>query len=202
MEKGHAERLVPMIREVLADAAAGVDEIDCILVTRGPGTFTGVRIGIGVARALALVTGARVFTAGTLRLLAHQARAELGLTPEDLAQKDLAVAVEARRDELYVQLFGEAPFLSLTEPLLVSPERALALLRDRDALVAGSGACRLRNLALKAGRSLAARLTELEPDARYLLDLDDTQENRSPQPLYIRAPDAKPQEGNSLACGS
>src|SRR5262245_19737721 len=73
MEKGHAERLIPMIGEVMAAVPFGLDCVKRILVTEGPGTFTGVRIGIAAARALSLANGARIGTLTSLELMARTA---------------------------------------------------------------------------------------------------------------------------------
>lgn len=215
MEKGHAERLVPMIGEVLAEASIGFDKVDRIVVTIGPGTFTGVRIGVAAARALALATGAKVVGESSLSLLGRQVRERLlrercvevlgssaGAPPpwiyEEVARKDVAIAVDARRDEIYFQLFGGDHNSALTEPLLVSPERAVAYLRDRETLAAGSGASRLSSAAQAAGRSVVARFHDLEPDARFLTSFTEAPGLGPMRPLYLRAPDAKPQDGKSL----
>ncbi len=102
-ETGHAERLVPMIDEVMARAGVAFADIDRLAVTVGPGTFTGTRIGIAAARGLALATGIPVVGASSLAVMAEVAARELG--PRK-AGEDLLVAVDARRGEVYVQLFG------------------------------------------------------------------------------------------------
>jgi tRNA threonylcarbamoyladenosine biosynthesis protein TsaB len=215
MEKGQAERLVPMIGEVLAEASIGIEMVDRIIVTTGPGTFTGIRIGVGAARALSLATGAKVAGVGSLTLLAGQVRERLlrercvevfgpdaGAPPkwilEEFARRDIAIAIDARRDELYFQLFGGDHYSALTEPLLVKCERAVAYLSNRETLVAGSGAARLAAAAQAAGRELTARFHDLEPDARYLTSYTQEPGLNSVRPLYLRAPDAKPQDGKSL----
>src|SRR5262245_25509962 len=69
---GHAERLVPMIAEVMAGTGADFASLDRIAVTQGPGGFTSVRVGIAAARALALATGKPVVTATSLAVMAHR----------------------------------------------------------------------------------------------------------------------------------
>jgi tRNA threonylcarbamoyladenosine biosynthesis protein TsaB len=215
MEKGHAERLMPMIGEVFGEASIGIERVGRIIVTTGPGTFTGVRIGVAAARALSLATGAKVAGASSLALLARQARERLfrercvevfgenagaptAWMFEELAHKDLAIAIDARRNELYFQLFGGDHHRALTEPALVSPERAITYLCERETLVAGSGAGRLCSAAQAAGRDLVARFQDLEPDARYLTSFAEAPGLDPLRPLYLRAPDAKPQDGKSL----
>ena len=83
MTTGHAERLVGMIADVLRDAALGFDELNAIAVTVGPGTFTGTRVGVAAARALALAGDLPIYTATSLAVMAGVAQrtrptAELG----------------------------------------------------------------------------------------------------------------------------
>lgn len=202
MEKGHAERLIPMIGEVMEAAPFGLDRIERIAVTQGPGTFTGVRIGIAAARALSLAAGAEVRTLSSLELMARTAKGRKYLP--DAAGRDIAIAVDARRDELYFQLF-DAGLASLTEPLLVSPANAVALLKGQGTLALGSGAELLLAAARDAGRELATGLPDLQPDARYFVEgaVTDASESAAqrvpPRPLYLRPPDAKPQDGKQLA---
>jgi tRNA threonylcarbamoyl adenosine modification protein YeaZ len=202
MEKGHAERLIPMIGEVMAAAPFALDRIERIAVTQGPGTFTGVRIGIAAARALSLAAGADVRTMSSLELMARTAvgRREAQAAPG----QDIAIAIDARRDEIYFQLF-DAGLTSLTEPLVVPPANAAALLKREGTLVFGSGAELLLAAARDAGRALAIELLDLQPDARYLVEgpvadiWESAVERVPPRPLYLRPPDAKPQDGKQLA---
>ena len=122
----------------------------------------------------------------------------------DAPGQDIAIAIDARRDEIYFQLF-DAELTSLTEPLVVSPANAAALLKREGTLVLGSGAELLLAAARDAGRALAIGLPDLQPDARYLVEGPVTDvwervvERAPPRPLYLRPPDAKPQDGKQLA---
>jgi tRNA threonylcarbamoyladenosine biosynthesis protein TsaB len=202
MEKGHAERLIPMIGEVMAGAPFGLDRVRRIVVTHGPGTFTGVRIGIAAARALALATGARIETLSSLELMARTAVGRGDVTARG---QDVAVAVDARRDEVYFQLFDGAGLAALTEPLLVTPENAVALTKSGGTIVLGSGAEVLVAAALRARHELRTALPDLQPDAQYAANGSAEEADRdaprqaSPRPLYLRPPDAKPQDGKQLA---
>jgi tRNA threonylcarbamoyladenosine biosynthesis protein TsaB len=202
MEKGHAERLIPMIGEVMAAAPFELDQIERIAVTQGPGTFTGVRIGIAAARALSLAAGAEVRTMSSLELMARTAKGRREVA--DARGQDIAIAIDARRDEIYFQLF-DAELISLTEPLIVSPANAARLLKREGTLVLGSGAELLLAAARDVGREPAIGLPDLQPDARYLLEgavadiRESAVERVPPRPLYLRPPDAKPQDGKQLA---
>ena len=70
MQKGHAERLLPMVEAVMAEAGLAFGALDRIAVSRGPGTFTGTRICVSAARALALATKAEIVSLSSLRLMA------------------------------------------------------------------------------------------------------------------------------------
>src|ERR1700680_5163969 len=91
--QGHAERLMPMVAEVMGEAGIAFSAIDCIAVTVGPGSFTGVRVGVAAARGLALASGAALVGATTLAVMAHQASELLG--PARRGERALAVAVDA-----------------------------------------------------------------------------------------------------------
>lgn len=95
IEKGQAERLLPMIEEMMAEAGAGWHDLDLVAVGTGPGNFTGVRIAVAAARGLALSLGIPAIGVTTLEALAH------GLP------RPLTVIEDARRGEVYVQHFAE-----------------------------------------------------------------------------------------------
>jgi tRNA threonylcarbamoyladenosine biosynthesis protein TsaB len=216
MQTGHAEALMPMIGAVAEEAGIGVGQIDRIMVTHGPGTFTGVRVGVAAARALALATGARASGFSSLALIAREVRERLlaercaevfggsGHAPaawmfEELAKMDIAVAIDARRGQIYFQLFGgEQQGGALTTPLLVSPEQAVGYLRQRATTVAGSGAELVAAAGAGSHSQLIRRYEDIEPNARYLLAFATGIAADPLRPLYLRAPDAKPQVGKSL----
>jgi tRNA threonylcarbamoyladenosine biosynthesis protein TsaB len=193
---GHAERLVPMIDEVMGRAGAAFADLDRLAVTVGPGTFTGTRIGIAAARGLALATGAEVAGASSLAVMAEVAASELGARADD---EEMAVAVDARRGEVYVQLFG-AGVGNASAPMLLPVEEA-ARLGDGPLLIVGSGGAAVAAAAERAGRPATARLSGLLPSASALARIAaGLAPAEGPlQPLYLRPPDAKPQDGKSIA---
>lgn len=193
--RGHAERLVPMIGEVMADAPFGFPELQRIVVTTGPGTFTGQRVGIAAARGLSLATGAPVGTLSSLQVMAYMAAAEI---PAEAAGQVLAVAVDARRDEIYFQCFGGADWVPLGDPQIVTPTAAAQTLGGVAAIAVGSGARLLSAAAQDLGLSIPARLGALEGDVRYIPDGAVSAQRTQPRPLYLRPPDAKPQDGAAL----
>jgi tRNA threonylcarbamoyladenosine biosynthesis protein TsaB len=196
LERGHAERLLPMISNVMNEAPFDFADIARIVVTTGPGTFTGQRVGIAAARSLSLATRAQIATLSSLEVMAYTAAADIG---SSLAGKTLAVAVDARRGELYFQAFAGSDLAPLGEPVLITAEAAVNLLGDRDVIAVGSGAEAVANAARGAKRSITARLGALQPNVRYIPDGAVIATTALPRPLYLRPPDAKPQDGASLA---
>ncbi|MEW5963714.1 MAG: tRNA (adenosine(37)-N6)-threonylcarbamoyltransferase complex dimerization subunit type 1 TsaB [Pseudomonadota bacterium] len=189
-ETGHAEALMPMIDTVMRRAGLAFADLDRVAVTHGPGTFTGTRIGIAAARALAFATRADVVTATSLWVMARSAADRLGSGGDASA---IAVAVDARRDSVYFQVFDHGSSAPVGEPRLATIAAAAASRPDAVRLV-GSGA-ELVATALHASRRAATvGLVDLKPEAATLLRMaPDLVPGARPSPLYLRPPDAKPQ---------
>jgi len=169
LNRGHAEQLVPMIA-----ALPGKGRADRIAVALGPGSFTGLRVGLAAARALAFAWQAELVGYPTLDLVGAMAR--------DRHPGPVAVAMTGGHGEWFVQSFDNdgtprAPRASLT------PQAAVAAASEN--LVAGSQA-----EALVTNRGSGEALT-LWPDARALALLPSTAITAEVHPLYGRAPDAK-----------
>jgi tRNA threonylcarbamoyladenosine biosynthesis protein TsaB len=191
MARGQAEQIFPMIEAVLAEAGCGYPALTRIAVTLGPGSFTGVRAGVAAARGLALAAALPVVGAGSLEVMARGCVRRLA---ENERAGGFAVLQDARRNEVYMQLFapdGEA----LSEPHVQSVADALAALPAEMTLIVGSGAPLIAAQAEIQGRHLRARLPDLLPEAGdlALLAVHRAPSARPPAPLYLRAPDAKPQ---------
>jgi tRNA threonylcarbamoyladenosine biosynthesis protein TsaB len=192
---GHAERLMPMVAEVMEEAGLAFADLDRIAVTVGPGTFTGVRGGVAAARGLALASGLPVVTATSLAVMAHGARERLGARRPEV----LAVAVDARRGMVYLEIFDEVQQRAPRGPLLATHEEAAALLGMRRAVIAGSGARALADAISQAGGEAETCLADLEPRAGWLAEIAERLTPVHPvRPLYLRAPDAKPQADQAL----
>lgn len=165
--RGHAERLIQMIAEL-----PGKGKAEQILVSLGPGSFTGVRVGLAAARALALAWGARCKGYPTLSLVAQQAQSDEPLT----------VCMSGGHGEWFVQDF-DATGMPLGPLSSLSPDNAAA--RSGPALVVGSQA---EALTLRRGHGKA--LAHL-PDARHALLVPCDLISLDLSPLYGRAPDAR-----------
>jgi tRNA threonylcarbamoyl adenosine modification protein YeaZ len=166
--RGHAERLVPMIAELLDGRRP-----DSILVDCGPGSFTGVRVGLAAAHGLAI--GWRVPLAGF---------SSLALLAAASGERQVAAALQGGHGELFVQSYGGDPLAPLDDLRSLAPEAAAASI-DAE-LVVGSGAAAL---VAARGTGRAADLLPRAADARLLPpDL----RNLPARPIYGRPPDARP----------
>jgi tRNA threonylcarbamoyl adenosine modification protein YeaZ len=187
--RGHAERLFGMISAAISEAGQELTDLDRIAVTIGPGSFTGLRVGIAAARGLALVIGCPVVGIGTLDAIAEKARILAGNVP-------VLAVLDAKRGEIYAQAF-DGDGRALSEPEVGSVARLGALLGGGMA-IAGSGA----RLVRRGVDSTAAILHEdSAPDIAAIvrLALAATEPTGSPRPLYLRPPDAKPQSAAAIA---
>lgn len=166
--RGHAERLVPMISELLDGRRA-----DQILVGVGPGSFTGIRVAIAAAHGLAIGWEAELDGMSSLALLAAGFDSEV----------DIAVAMAGGHGELFVQQFNSEARLPTTDVANLAPVDAAAIVTAE--LVIGSGA----RLLVEARGSGKAR--EGWPSAADAMKVCEQLRTLAPRPLYGRAPDAR-----------
>ena len=166
--RGHAERLVPMVAELLDGRRPRGVLVDC-----GPGSFTGVRVGLAAAHGLAIGWG--VPLSGYCSLAAIAAVAGTG---------EIAVALQAGHGQLFVQTYGREPLMALDELRSLLPEEAAASIGAHH--VYGSGAD-----ALVAARG-SGEAHDALPRAADALRLPPPLRSLPAAPIYGRAPDAKP----------
>lgn len=176
MARGHQERLAPMAQAVMADAGLAFDRLQRIAVTVGPGSFTGLRVGIAFAKGLALALDLPAVGIGTLEALAAEAEGLVFPT------------IDARRGQLYLQAFEDGRALMAPDALAAetAAARVAELSRGRPFTLVGSGAALLADLAP------GARVIPAEgADARHVARLAAARPPAPLKPLYLRAPDAK-----------
>lgn len=199
-DRGHMERLMPMIEQVMGKAGLEYQELDRIAVTTGPGTFTGVRIGISSARALALAADCPLVSTTSLQVMAWSAQGQLG-DAAGVSQSDhsIAIAVDARRGQIYFQLYA-ADASEMTEPVALTLDAAARLLPGTAIFISGSAASQLANIADQPNRAVRAVAAGLQPEAAVLVrKAKDLPLAKGPvSPLYLRPPDAKPQTDKVL----
>jgi tRNA threonylcarbamoyl adenosine modification protein YeaZ len=190
---GHAEALLPLIARVMDSAGLEFAALDRIAVTTGPGSFTGLRVGIAAARGLALAAGKPAVGLSTLAAYAAPL-----IAADDTAP--VVAVIDARHDHVYLQVFGPGGRTVVT-PRIASLREALR--------AAATGAPRLIGTAaemLAAAWPADQRAPRLV-DARRAPDVDwvarlgaaATDTGVPPKPLYLRAPDAQPQNAAQLA---
>jgi tRNA threonylcarbamoyl adenosine modification protein YeaZ len=186
--RGHAEKLFGMVESAMAEAGLDFPDLDRIAVTVGPGSFTGVRIGVAAARGFALVTGRAAIGLSTLAAHAESARRAGATGP-------VVALLTGRGGEVSGQLFA-GDGTPVGEPAQDQPDRFAALAKREGASLAGSGADAVAALdpSLKVvhGRSAPelASLLAIARDDRYALP---------PKPIYLRPPDAVPVKAPILA---
>ncbi len=181
MERGHAEHLFPMIDKVLARAGIGYESIDRVAVCTGPGSFTGVRIGVAASRGIALGRGISVIGISRFEALAAEAA-------EIAPGGPVAVCLAGRGGTVYLQAFGA------NGTPLAAPE-----MTDDTGLGADipPGCTRFAGDAAHVLAGGAALLPDGLPDPAVIARLSDGREGAAlPAPLYLRGADAEmPREG-------
>jgi tRNA threonylcarbamoyladenosine biosynthesis protein TsaB len=185
---GHSRELLPVVAEQMEKAGIGWGDVDGVAVGVGPGTFTGLRIGVATARALATAARIPVHPVGSLAALAAAATDAPLTVP----------AIDAKRGELFAALFRGAepvrePFAAAPEQL---PERA-----GRDlagAVAVGDGSIRFRDILEAAGMHVPPDSSELHVvRAFHICRLGARVPPERPEavlPTYIRDPDAEPSQ--------
>jgi tRNA threonylcarbamoyladenosine biosynthesis protein TsaB len=190
MERGHAERLAPMVREVMAVSGTGFGTLDGLAVTIGPGTFTGQRVGYAFMRGLRIAIARPLIGVTTLSAMAHAAMAKT-------ETRAAAVLHDAKRNEVYFTLLADDGKIHVPARLN-SFDDAVAAIRDAAdntgvrLAVAGTAA----QAALGALRAQGLDAIDAEivsPDALWVARLARTAwpPEAVPQPLYLRPPDAR-----------
>jgi tRNA threonylcarbamoyladenosine biosynthesis protein TsaB len=188
----HSQGLVEAIEEA-AGALGGWSEVDSIAAGCGPGTFTGIRIGLATAEGLSLSSGKPAFGFSTLEAIAF------GMSDEASASGQLRLAViDARRSEVFAALYG-LDGEERWEAFVSSPEQLAARLVDLDAdvLAGGSGAIRFSDELTRAGATVPAPDAELHRlSPASICDLaggagGPEDKSRPLEPIYLRPPDAQ-----------
>lgn len=183
MERGHAEAVMPLIERVMSKVEGGFSTIDRVAVAVGPGSFTGIRIGLAAGQAIALACKAEVVGVSTLAALA----APLIL---DASDGIVAAAIDARHGKVYVAAFGPDG-RALLSPRRAGAHEALRALGDGPLLLVGSGAELLAKEAHARGLPVQIISEQPSPDIEYIarLGLAARPESAPAKPLYLKEPD-------------
>jgi tRNA threonylcarbamoyladenosine biosynthesis protein TsaB len=190
--KGHAELLMATIEAATRQAGTDLAALGAIAVSVGPGSFTGIRVGVSAARGFALALHVPAIGLTTLEALAAEAREALGALP-------VLVILDGGRDEMHVACFGPVGE-TIVAPGVMTLAEAAELARGLRPVLAGSASARLAaeqgldDLAI-AGSGATA---DIAVYGRLALGRLGTP-GPKPKPLYLRGADAKPQAGFILA---
>lgn len=184
MSRGQSERLVPMVLEVMSEAGLDFSELEAVAVSVGPGAFTGVRIGLSAAKGFSLALDIPIVAVTSFEAVAASVPAEAR------AHRLLAIALESKRSDLYLQLFHD-DLRCLGDPIAIEPSALTSHIPPGPLLVAGDAKQRAA-----AGLSTRDDVRVFEgddgADAARIAALAAEREvvSGAPvRPLYLRAPD-------------
>lgn len=172
MEYGQAERLIPMVCEVLAQAQVGFKDLNAVAVTVGPGSFTGVRVGLAAADGIALAAGLPMTGVSVCEVLAWKTYRKM---PD--ADK-VCIVLETKRDDYYIQFFEAGK--AVTEPAALSARE----LKNTDGYVFAGNA--VDRLAEDIGNISVADVSMPTAADVALFACGKTHEFKYPEPLYLR----------------
>ena len=186
MKRGHAEALMPLIARVMKASGVGFAALDRVAATTGPGSFTGLRVGLSAARGIALAAGKPVVGVTTLTAFAAPIVSESGAHP-------VISAIDARHDHVYFQVLGDDG-RSLIKPKVAPISEALDAARFGTPHLVGNAADILA-ARWPADAPPPFRIDQQgAPDITWVawLGAAVNPESSPARPYYLRAPDAKP----------
>jgi tRNA threonylcarbamoyladenosine biosynthesis protein TsaB len=187
----HVETLVPAIEFMLRQADIELDEISVVAVDVGPGLFTGMRVGLAAAKAIAQALRIPMIGISSLDLLAFPCRH---------TDRVVVPVIDARKSEVFYAMYRQVPggLQQVSEPTVGPVEELVAdlLARSQDVLCVGDGALRYRDEILDGYRCEIGG--DVHPSAAPLVQLaharalrEEWVNPREVEPIYLRAPDAQ-----------
>lgn len=149
-----ASLTAPFVKEILDEMGLSVKDLDAVCVGRGPGSYTGLRVGVSTAKGLCFGAGLPLLSAGTLDVLVQEAH-RLGVVPEGC--KYIVPMVDARRMEVYAAVFTpEGRQLTETKPVIIDADSFAAELAEGPVLFIGDGALKCRETLTSSNAFFAA----------------------------------------------
>jgi len=188
MERGHAEALMPMIERVMAKVEGGFSSLDRVAVTIGPGSYTGLRVGISAARAIALAAGIPAIGISTLAASAAPFIGREG-------GRVVAAAVDAKHGQVWFQAMN-AQGKQLVSVRQVNHRDAARAIGAGPVSLVGSAALAVANEAWAIGLDALVVDDAKAPDVTWVarLGMIADPESAPPRPLYLKAPETTPQD--------
>ena len=192
MARGHAEALMPLLKRVMDQAGRGFSAIDRVAVTTGPGSFTGLRVGLAAARGIALAADKPAVGLSTLSVFAAPHMATDDSFP-------VVAAIDARHGHVYLQVFS-AGGRTFSTPRLASLSEAAAAAAETPACIVGSAAQSVADALTDGAAPPVTVDTRPAPDIAWVARMGAVvPEGQSPPtPQYLRAADAQPQYAAQL----
>jgi tRNA threonylcarbamoyl adenosine modification protein YeaZ len=193
MARGHADALAPMVEEVMRGLDGGFASLTRIAVATGPGSFTGIRVGLAMARAMAVALAIPVVGVSTLSAFA----APLLSAPRSGI---IAAAIDARHGSVYFQLF-EPSGRPLGPPRCDTPRECVRAIGAGPAWLAGDAAALIASEAHRAGLPYDIGAASDAPDIVALawIGLAVDPATNPARPIYVKPPDARPNPAESIA---
>ncbi len=149
-----ASLTAPFVKEILDEKGLSVKDLDAVCVGKGPGSYTGLRVGVSTAKGLCFGAGLPLLSAGTLDVLVQEAH-RLGVVPAGC--KYVVPMVDARRMEVYAAVFTpEGRQLTETKPVIIDSDSFAAELAEGPVLFIGDGALKCRETLTSSNASFAA----------------------------------------------
>jgi len=192
MTRGHAEALMPLLARVMKASGMAFGDLDRVVVTTGPGSFTGLRVGISAARGLGLATNMSVVGVSTL-----SAYAAPYLGADD--KSPVVAAIDARHEHVYLQVFGPGG-RTLIAPRLAPLSEAVRAASEVASRIVGSAAKAVADGLAKTAPAPVTVDARDAPDIGWVAQIGAVmpEAKSPPKPQYLRAPDAQPQNAASL----
>lgn len=193
MERGHAEALLPLLDRVMARVEGGFASLDRVAVTIGPGSFTGLRVGISCARAVAIASGIPAVGVTTLSAL-------MAPLMEKGPARLTAAVIDARGGRVFVQAIGPSGRL-IIPPSVLGVRDVVRSLGSGHVSLLGSGAAMVAQEARAVGIEPVLHPELNLPDVAWVARIGmaaDPAEALA-KPLYLAPADARPQDGSRLA---
>lgn len=193
--RGHAEYLMSELEQLLSEAKLTYQDLTRLAVTVGPGSFTGLRVGLATARSFSLALDIPLIGASTLEALA--------LTAHQMTkQGPLAVLIDARRNQIYGQLFAmdDATPQALTDASALPADAFATLCLEHGVThLMGSGSTLIKDTNTDLASLVIDEATSPDMGALASWALEQSVPAVAPAPLYLRGPDAKPQASKAIA---
>ena len=192
MTRGHAEALMPMVARVMQASGMSFGDLDRVVVTTGPGSFTGMRVGIAAARGFGVATKLPVVGVSTLSAYAAPYLGADELSP-------VIAAIDARHGHVYLQVFDPGGRSRLGARLVPLSE-AVRAASDAASCIVGSAAQSVADGLPATAPPPVTVDARQAPDIAWIAQIGAVmpQAQAPPQPQYLRAPDAQPQNAAQL----